>query len=371
MILFRADASLQIGTGHVMRCRTLARELKRQGSAVVFLCRPQPGDLIGMLSEEFDVLVLVSQAQDRIEMEADFITPQRRKNDHWLGASQVQDARDCMDALAKRGLQSIDWMVVDHYGLDDIWERTMLASIGVFGSSPRLLVIDDLADRRHAADILLDQNRSGPMAVGRYAGLLPDYCRLLLGPQHALLTPEYALWQDFMPQRVHLARILIFFGGGDTCELAAATIEALNRPDCSDLFLDVVHNHQADPQQLVNQAAARRPRTSVHNPLPSLAGLIARADLAIGAAGSTTWERACLGLPSLLLVLDHNQSMVAEEAEERGAALCLGQQLNGERMAQCIRQQVPLVLQQMSQACVELCDGQGVSRMIRAMSIEG
>ena len=366
-ILFRCDASRLIGSGHVMRCRTLARELKRQGQEVAFICRRLPGDLSGLLNQEFEVMVLPpprEEEQDTLMQEA---PAKRRQYANWLGVSQWQDATECLAALEQQKQASISWIVVDHYGLDRSWQREMLMGLKGSSADTRLLVVDDLADRHHLADILLDQNRSGNHGARRYRELCPEKCQMLLGPHHALLGEEYARWQQCVPHRRHLGRILIYFGGGETSKLTADTITALNRPSCHHLHLDVVHHLSADPQGLVMEAATQRPFTTVHQPLPSLAGLIARADLAVGAAGSTTWERACLGLPSLLLVLDENQAMVAEEAVERGAALCLGREWDGERLVQCILDELPSMLEVMSRACQELCDGQGVSRMIQAM----
>ena len=136
-ILIRCDASLSIGSGHVMRCRTLARELQRRGAQVCFLCRPQPGDLIGMLSQEFHVLSL-PELSLTISPELDG----RELYSAWLGCSQNQDATECLEVCASAGIKSVSWLVVDHYGIDSCWHRHVLAGISD-ESSPKLLVIDD------------------------------------------------------------------------------------------------------------------------------------------------------------------------------------------------------------------------------------
>ena len=186
-IIFRCDASLSIGSGHVIRCRTLARELRRQGAEVLFLCRRQAGDRIGLLEQELPVLVLPEQPLARCEGLAG-----RELYGAWLGCSQTHDADDCLTALASAGVGSADWLVVDHYGLDASWEAQLLDALAADKGTSLLLAIDDLADRPHRADLLLDQNFSGAVSDQRYQGLVPSHCRQLLTPHYALLGPEYA-----------------------------------------------------------------------------------------------------------------------------------------------------------------------------------
>jgi len=112
-ILVRADAALSIGSGHVVRCRTLARELRRRGAEITFLCRRQPGDLIELLEREFQVLALPEQPLAACEgLEG------RNLYGAWLGCGQAQDAAQCLRALAEARIGGADWVVVDHYGLD-------------------------------------------------------------------------------------------------------------------------------------------------------------------------------------------------------------------------------------------------------------
>ena len=186
-ILFRCDASIHIGSGHVMRCRTLARELRRRGAEITFLCKRQPGDLIDLLEQEFQVLSLPEQQLTPCEELAG-----RALYAAWLGCSQQQDATDCLVALEQAGINSAQWLVVDHYGLDASWEDAMREGLGS-ELPPQRLVIDDLADRSHSCDLLLDQNFFGEATERRYQGLVPPQCRQLLGPHYALLGPEYAL----------------------------------------------------------------------------------------------------------------------------------------------------------------------------------
>ena len=310
---------MSIGSGHVMRCRTLARELQRRGAAVSFLCRRQTGDLISLLEQEFPVLALPEQPLAPCEgLEG------RELYGGWLGCSQATDAAQCLQALAQAGITSASWLVADHYGLDARWEAQLLAGLADSDATPRLLVIDDLADRPHQADLLLDQNFFGEATDQRYQGLVPPQCRQLLGPHYALLGPEYTQLHPLVPPRTELRRVLVFFGGVDPANLTGRALEALMDPALAHLAVDVVLGRQSPHRKAVEELMARRPHTTLHGPLPSLAGLIARADLAIGAGGATTWERACLGLSSLVVAIAANQLPLAQALDQASHLQLLG-----------------------------------------------
>jgi UDP-2,4-diacetamido-2,4,6-trideoxy-beta-L-altropyranose hydrolase len=365
-ILIRCDASLSIGSGHVMRCRTLARELQRRGAQVSFLCRLQPGDLISLLEQEFPVLALPQLSLAATQTPAGKPLQGRDLYGAWLGCSREQDAADCLQALAQAGIRGASWLVVDHYGLDATWETQLLA--GLAGDvPPRLLVIDDLADRPHHADLLLDQNVFGAESETRYAGLVPEHCRQLLGPHYALLGPEYAQLHPLVPPRTTLRRVLVFFGGVDPDNLTGRALEALLAPELAHLAVDLVLGLQSPHRQAVAELVARRTHTTLHAPLPSLAGLIARADLAIGAGGATTWERACLGLPSLVVAIADNQQPFAVALDQAGYLQLLGSAAAAS--TETIRQALVAALQDpCPRACGHgLTDGWGAARVATAL----
>jgi len=360
-ILIRCDASLSIGSGHVMRCRTLARELQRRGAQITFLCRRQPGDLIGLLEQEFPVLAL--PAQPLADCEG---FESRALYRAWLGCSQEQDAAQCQEALAVAGITSASWLVVDHYGLDACWEAQLRTSLAG-DAAPKLLVIDDLADCLHQADLLLDQNFFGEATEQRYQGLVPPQCRQLLGPHYALLGPEYAQLHPLVPPRTELRRVLVFFGGVDPANLTGRALEALMDPALADLAVDVVLGLQSPHRQAVEELVARRPHTTLHGPLPSLAGLIARADLAIGAGGATTWERDCLGLPSLVVAIAANQLPFAQALDQAGHLQLLGDgaSVNAEQIRSALLARIAEPYA--DEGGHDLTDGWGASRLATAM----
>ena len=306
-IIIRCDASISIGSGHVIRCRTLARELKRRGAEVIFICRRQPGDLIALLELDFHVIVLPEQSLAPCDG-----LDGRDLYSAWLGCTQEQDATQCLDALAEIGIKSASWLVTDHYSLDAYWESQVLAGLASSHVVPQLFVIDDLADRIHKADLLLDQNYYGSLTECRYQLLVPSHCCQLLGPSYALLGEEYSQMHSLIPHRKELRRILVFFGGVDQCNLTSHSLEVLKEPGFEHLAVDIVLGHQSSHFHAVAKLVESRPGTTLHPHLPSLAGLIARADLSIGACGATTWERFCLGCPAITIPIAENQHELAE-----------------------------------------------------------
>jgi UDP-2,4-diacetamido-2,4,6-trideoxy-beta-L-altropyranose hydrolase len=367
-ILFRCDASLRIGSGHVMRCRTLARALQARGAEVVFACRRQPGDRIAQLIEEFRVLPLPERSQPGAGLAERTSLSGRSLYASWLGCSEEQDAADCLAALSAASLDSPTWLVIDHYGLSGTWQMQMQGGL----AQTAVLVLDDLADRRHQASVLMDANRLDPVVPDPYLDLVPGACSTLLGPAYALLDPIYPQLQPLLPARTQLRRLLVFFGGVDLANHTAVALQALSHPRLRHLAVDLVLGagapHFADLEALVQQL----PHTCLHVGLPSLAGLMARADLAVGAAGTTSWERACLGLPALLVPVAENQIQGARALEVSGVARCLDLQVVAdpvEVLQSAVLELVdaPGALQAMSEACLQLGDGRGLARVVAAL----
>ena len=360
-VLIRCDASLVIGSGHVMRCRTLARQLLRVGVNVIFLCRRQPGDLIDLLSQEFCVLILPQQP-----LIVSNYSIGRKTHQAILGCSQQDDADQCADLISDSAVESIDWIVVDHYGIDAIWENRLLQRIRI-SSTPKILVIDDLADRPHQADLLLDQNFVDQSVKSRYANLVPNHCRVFEGPHYALLGSEYSQLHNTISKRTELKRVLVSFGGVDAQNLTASALEALMLPEFSHIKVDIVLGHKAPHRNTVAELVLRRPFTTLHDPMPTLSDLMVRADLAIGACGSTTWERACLGLPSIIVVTASNQLRSAQLLHKVGYLSFLGNasEVRIAHFVNALRQRLdtPWPIDQ----SYNLTDGYGASRLVMAM----
>ncbi|MBB5392530.1 MULTISPECIES: UDP-2,4-diacetamido-2,4,6-trideoxy-beta-L-altropyranose hydrolase [unclassified Herbaspirillum] len=356
--VFRADASLQIGTGHIVRCLSLADELQGKGVTSSFICRMHPGNMIAAIRQRgYDVIELPAQSQ-HLQQENDVSLP-TLAHASWLGTTWPQDADETRHAM-----QAIkpDLCVIDHYALDIRWETTLRPY------AKRIMVIDDLADRKHECDFLLDQNWFGVDMAHRYQGVVPDHCITMLGPRYALLRPEYAsLRAQMLPRTGRVKRVLVFMGGSDPTNETQKVIDALTDPALANLDVDVVLgiNHP-DPEGIHRQAAAR-PGTLVYSDLPSLAERMTQTDLMISAGGSTSWERMCLGLPAIVISIATNQTVTNTAMRAAGYIDFLGEsrqvsaKLITDAVARCL--QTPERLKQMSRLCQDLVPGTGTKQV--------
>lgn len=352
-VVFRVDASSQIGTGHFMRCLTLADALKQSGGKSRFISRQLPEHLRGMLVANGHEFVLLNSAENDAKVD-------ELVHAHWLGVSQAQDAADSIQVLSD---VDWDWLVVDHYALDFRWEFALRQA------ARKILVIDDLADRQHDCDVLLDQNLYADMGR-RYSEKVPSHCLLLLGPAYALLRDEFRqLHEQTKPRNRSVRCVLVFFGGVDADNYTGRAIEALSEIDISDLHIDVVIGAQHPCRELIKAACARHGFVC-HIQTDKMAELMAAADLAIGAGGATTWERCCLGLPTLTIcTADNQQKQVADAARE---GLLYSPEIQGD-LNQTIRRHTSALIENsylrqfISRNSMQLVNGLGVSRVIASL----
>lgn len=356
LFAFRTDASLQIGTGHVMRCLTLAKALREQGAECRFICREHAGNLLELIRDQgFGAVALpaapVERNHLRVSADSELVHAE------WLGADWQTDADATREAL---GGIKVDWLVVDHYALDSRWETAMRPHCR------KLLVIDDLADRIHHCDLLLDQNLVADMEH-RYDGKVPDQCGRLLGPQYALLQPEYAEMHPRTPPREGPVRcVFIYFGGADRHNLTGRALATCLTLESKDIAVDVVINPNSPHADSIQAQVQGKEQVSLHSHLPSLAPLMVRADLAIGAGGATSWERCCLGLPTLVITIAENQKPSADELDRQGLIRWLGHA--NEVSEQLIANELASLLDEgltsaWSEKCQQFTDGLGANRV--------
>jgi UDP-2,4-diacetamido-2,4,6-trideoxy-beta-L-altropyranose hydrolase len=335
--VFRADASVSLGAGHVMRCLSLAGALSRTGWQVVFACRAGTGATVPLLERS---------AHEVLDLDGDAAAEARMMAARWPGGC--------------------DLLVVDHYQRDAGFETACRPW------ARRILVIDDLADRLHECDMLLDQTPG--RVPDEYRRFVPCECRLLMGHDYALVRPEFfALRRRALlrAENRRVRRVLVALGATDADNVAARVLDGIAASGCAvevDVVLGAAAPHLAEVRRLAMQGCVP---VRVHVDVADMADLMARADVAIGAAGMSSWERCCLGLPALLVIMADNQRDNAQALVNAGAARLLGRgaDLQAETVAASFRKLVdePAACSRMSEAAARLCDGRGAMRVALAV----
>jgi UDP-2,4-diacetamido-2,4,6-trideoxy-beta-L-altropyranose hydrolase len=349
-IAFRCDASAGIGGGHVMRCLTLANALSEEGAEVVFVAAQMPDALPARIVEGEHRLAQIAASAEM-----------QREGERWEEPPLSADAQ-LVDAKATgAAIGEADWIVVDHYLLDARWHSAAR------GFASRILVIDDLANRRYDCDLLLDQTFGRP--ADDYRELVPAGAKVLAGATYALLRPEFARERpgalDRRERGGPVRRILVSMGTADPDGITARIVEQAlaAAPRC---VIDVVLGPQAASLDQLRALTERQAGISIHVDSDRMAELMRDADLAIGAAGSTSWERCCLGLPTIAFVVADNQRKGASALEHAGAAVLVGNQRElAEQLREILASSERRV--RMSEKAMQIADGLGTERLREVM----
>ncbi|MGK3116951.1 UDP-2,4-diacetamido-2,4,6-trideoxy-beta-L-altropyranose hydrolase [Pseudomonas corrugata] len=361
-VVFRTDASLQMGSGHVMRCLTLAEALKAEGAECYFICRELPGNLLHIIrGKGFNAHGLMTDGSSAPSLQ---IADKPLYHD-WLGVTQDLDAEQCSCLL---DILQPDWLVVDHYALDIAWELKLKRK-GV-----KLLVIDDLVNRAHASDVLLDQTLG--REAGDYFSLVPSRCAVLCGSRYALLQPDFRRLRvsSLIRRAQHrLENVLITLGGVDKDNMTRQVLEglklsALPKSCRVTIVMGATAPWLEDIQQLANMLPWH---TEVKVNVSNMAQLMADSDLSIGAAGSTSWERCCLGVPTIMVVLADNQRFAAAQLARANAVLMIS--LDGDVVSQLARAvdnvvNDPALLKSLSESSKQVTDGGGCELLIKKIT---
>jgi UDP-2,4-diacetamido-2,4,6-trideoxy-beta-L-altropyranose hydrolase len=350
-VVIRADASPAIGSGHVMRCLALADELAAQGALVTFVSRPLPSHLE-------DAITAAGHRLRRLR-----ITARPGLEAPQVALPQAQQEEDALSTIAVLDETRSDWLVVDHYGLDSHWETAMRAR------ATRLMAIDDLA-RRHVCDLVLDANVQPPTDA-RYADA--GGARLLLGPAFALLRPQFAqAHPGAVGRRGSVRRLMIFLGGMDNGNATGQVLKALEMlaPPLPplDVVIGALHPARDDIEAYCRAAPGRR----CHVQVEDMAGLLLQTDLAVGAGGGATWERCCLGVPTLALALADNQRVLLEGAAQAGLVCVPDGGLPAPRMLAAHLEAIlhnTALRESLSRAGMSAVDGRGAKRVAAAMAV--
>ncbi len=360
-VAIRVDASTRMGTGHVMRCLTLATKLKEHGANVIFLSKKHQGNLNQLITQKGFELFELSAPIQNIENETD--------EKLWLGCNFQDDANECLQAFKSL---TIVLLIVDHYSLDAHWQRLIKAKL----SLTKIMVIDDLANRSHDCDFLLDQT------LGRkksdYEKLVPNYCQLLLGADFIMLRDEFlqnrATAKNTRNSRIKasgIENILITMGGTDPDNIAEKLLNWLikfqhDSQTSNKIQVTLVANQASAFIKNLEEISANHDWiTIVINP-ESMAKLMLATDIAIGSSGATAWERCCLGLPSLSIISAENQKFVSENLTRAGAIINLSHfsKLTYTKFSESLTRITSIITyQQMVEQSFACCDGLGLTKV--------
>ena len=361
-VAFRADAARWIGSGHVMRCATLAAKLRDEGAEVHFLCRELPGNYCEWLKQQGFTVHTLTPASSPLPSSTGTLP----KHSGWLGVPLEQEINESRDALLALG--RLDWIVIDHYSLDARWEMAMSQI------SRRIMVIDDLADRTHHCKLLLDQNLQ--INQNRYTKLLTTDTLQLIGPRFALVPAQFTKLRA-APKKLteKIEHLLIFFGGMDAENITKKVMACVDFKQLSEkLKVDVVIGAGNPHHDQITAACSKLPAVTLHIQTAKMAELMATADLMVGAPGTTTWERCCLGLPSILLSVAPNQRDNGVLIAKKRAGIYLGDATdsNISKLTTLLPRlsKHPALTKKMSVNAYNLVDGKGVLRTSIALNNE-
>ncbi|MEI8265166.1 MAG: UDP-2,4-diacetamido-2,4,6-trideoxy-beta-L-altropyranose hydrolase [Betaproteobacteria bacterium] len=353
-VIFRVDASAEIGLGHLARCLSLAQALRTLGARCLFLARELGLALQSRVDAAGFELRLLPAPRADVDPATDAPAHAR-----WARVGQDTDVADAATALA--GLQP-EWAVIDHYAFDARWHRAWRSRVG-----GRVAAIDDLGDRDLAVDLVVDHNVAADHAA-KYAGRLGPGATLLGGPRFALIAPAYARAPRCRPGP-EVGSIGIFLGGSDAGGYSLRALEVCTRAGFTGP-VEVVATSAHPHLSALQEAARRRPQTTLSLDLPDLAAFFARHDLQIGASGGSTWERCCIGAPTLAVMVAENQRMVLEPLAGLGVLEAVLEYPNDDlTWAGALRSLLDRPAQRlaMSERATALVDGRGAERVALRM----
>lgn len=347
--VFRVDSAPEIGGGHLMRCLSLAEVLRGQNFDIEFICRDRPGNLSHLLHQKNFPVSLIKEPKTNFS----------HKKNIQVCISQAIDAAETALLLSE---QTPDWLIVDHYGLDIEWESLLSQSC------KRMMVIDDLANRYHRCNLLLDQNY--PTKEKNYNNLVPSTCAQLLGPKYALLRNDFQLLRDKKKSLDgNIKNILVFFTAGDDQGETLKALEGVVIYGESIAVNVVIGLKNPDHEDI--RAMCITHKWSLHCEIDNMADLIAQADLVIGGGGSSNWERCALGVPALVTILAPNQDLVARALHDAGVIVNLGhnKDIRASDYAAALRNLTAHQLISIGEKAFSMVDGKGAERVAETLTM--
>lgn len=329
-VVIRASAAPEIGAGHLIRTGALGRALNVAGAEVRFAAGPQS---LETLSDAY-------------------------RGDGFETVPALDGALEEAQAVGE-AFGTADAVIVDDYRLGAAFETACRAW------AKNVVVISDLPDKPHDADVLLDA--SGGRAAADYAGLVPPACEYLLGPGYALLRELFQGRAARPAAEDGIARIFVSMGATDGDDLTGRAVGVI-RDTLPDAGIDILLAGSAPHLASLRARADEDEALKVHTDLAAedVARLLDACDLAVGTGGVGLWERCALGVPSVTVVAAENQRANARLADERGATVMLGDpaQLGGPALAEALSSLdgAPKLRTALGESAQQLCDGGGAKR---------
>lgn len=362
-IAIRVDSSNSIGTGHVMRCLSLADELQNKCAQVIFVVREHLGHIYDIIEAKGYKVFRLNSKHGTESKKCKKFSSENNKSAYaaWLGVDQSFDAEQTVKVLQKGA--PWDWILVDHYSLDYRWENSIRQV------ARKIMVIDDLANRRHECDILLDQTH-GRNAYD-YRLLVPNYCDIRIGANYALLRPDFykkrlTALQNRDARKGKLENILVCMGGSDPENVTKSALVGIRKSGLN-VDVDIMIGAGSPNLYYLQEFLTDFPQAQLYIDTPKVPELMSRADIAIGAGGTTSWERCCMGLPTLAVTLAENQSFIVNYLAKVGAVQNLG------RLSENIEELISKALKDlkanpqriyaMSIAARDICNGMGAKSL--------
>ncbi len=351
LVVFRADASPRIGTGHVRRCHALATALARQGAAVAFAAHAPAGEAPDeRLFAPFELLALPPAHEPAPG------DPQAPPHAAWLPGGWRADAAQCIARLQGRAVAAV---IVDHYAIDARWHEQVAQALGC-----RIVAIDDVADRALAADLIVDHNVA-PDHSAKYSAVNRRGSPVLGGPAHAMLDPRFAD-APRNPAADPVRSIGIFMGGADAPNLSERAWHGLRYVTGFTGAIEIAATRANPHLPRLSALAARDAATTLSVDAADLAAFFGRHELHVGAGGGATWERCCLGAPTLAVVAAENQrSVLLPLASDDVFTLVEPELPDASAIGHAARALIagPAVRRRQSQRARALVDGHGCARI--------
>lgn len=354
-IAIRVDASIWIGTGHVIRCLNLAEKLRQYRMKCTFICKEHNGNLISKIEERgFDTFIIPAPAHNANLFYED--------EQDWLDGKQYDDALICAH-LFKQSNYVPDLLIIDHYAIDIEWERIIKLDF----PETLIVIIDDLCNRAHECNVLIDTT------LGRgkedYKKLIPPYCQTYFGTKYSLIREDFLKLRHSAKLRrgdtITPETLLITMGGVDAKNITKKILQAINKTFANELkkITVILGKHCPHIEEIKSIANKMQCKTTVMVDVANMPELMCNHDASIGALGGTTWERCVLGLPAINISIANNQHSIVDKLKQKGFLTLSDTNFTASDIANAWNQ-LKDNYHLLSQKAFTLCDGKGLERLV-------